>query len=96
MRPNQRSHAMRRLHRRLPGNSHAVHFVRRAPNFVHCPATGQILHGIPHVRPGQIHKYSKSQRTVNRYYGGRYSHQTVSKSIRDKILELYTTAEPTE
>ena len=78
---------MRRLPRRLPGNVNTIHFVRRRPKYAHCPITGQILHGVPRLRPAQVRKLTKTQRRPSRPYGGKISHTALSKAIFQKVLE---------
>ncbi len=87
MRGNRRSHAMRRLMRKLPGNRTTTHFVRRRPKHAHCPVTGQILHGVPRLRPAQVRKLSKTQRRPSRPYGGKISHTAIANAVRAKVLE---------
>ncbi|MCF2139483.1 MAG: 50S ribosomal protein L34e [Candidatus Lokiarchaeota archaeon] len=90
MRGNKRSRSMARIQTRLPGNGHTTHFVRRRPKYAHCPITGAKLHGVPRLRPAQIRKLSKTERTVSRYYGGKISHTALSDAIRKKVLEEYS------
>lgn len=85
MRGNKRSRSMARIQTRLPGNGHTTHFVRRRPKYAHCPITGAKLHGVPRLRPAQIRKLSKTERTVSRYYGGKISHTALSDAIRKKF-----------
>ncbi|UYP45565.1 hypothetical protein NEF87_001850 [Candidatus Lokiarchaeum ossiferum] len=87
MRGNRRSHAMRRLMRRLPGNTTTTHFVRRRPKYAHCPITGQVLHGVPRLRPAQVRKLTKTERRPSRPYGGKISHTALANAIRAKVLE---------
>lgn len=87
MRGNKRSRSMARIQKRLPGNGHATHFVRRKPKYGHCPITGAKIHGVPRLRPAQMRKLSKTQRSVSRYYGGKIAHNALAEAIRDKVLE---------
>ncbi len=87
MRGNQRSHSMARIKTRLPGNNTTIHFIRRRPKHQHCPITGQILHGVPRLRPAQVGKLTKTQRRPSRPYGGKISHTALSAAIKAKVLE---------
>lgn len=89
MRGNRRSHAMRRLMRRLPGNTTTTHFVRRRPNYAHCPITGQKLNGVPRLRPAQLSKLTKTQRRPSRPYGGKISHTALVHAIQQSVLKEY-------
>jgi large subunit ribosomal protein L34e len=80
---------MARLKRRLPGNTTTVHYVRRNPSIGHCPISGQKINGVPRLRPSQMRKLPRSQRSVNRPFGGKISHKVLAEAIQEKILESY-------
>ena len=53
-----------------------------------CGDTGVKLNGIPHLRPRQLKRVKKSQRTVARPYGGTRSAEAVkTRIVRAFLLE---------
>jgi large subunit ribosomal protein L34e len=87
VRPAQRSHSEARHLRRLPGNTNGIRYIRRPPKAAHCPVTGQILAGVPKIRPAKMRQLAKSERRPTRMYGGVLSHTAVANAIQAKILK---------
>lgn len=56
-------------------------------DFPHCAICGKVLHGIP--RLDKIRKYSKSQRRVNRKYGGYLCSECAREVIKDEARKLW-------
>ena len=77
---SQKSKSKRLVQRRVPGGRVVKHLKKKIPNKAHCAKCGAELHGIPK----DVTKCCKSERTVNRFYGGHYC----SKCTRAKIIEL--------
>lgn len=75
-----KSKSKRMIQRKGPGNKTLNHLEHKTKSKPHCAKCGAELHGIPK----NIKKVSKSERTVNRPYGGHYC----SKCMRQKIIEL--------
>ena len=89
MRGNKRSRSMARKKKRLPGNSHTTHYIRRKPDYAHCAITGKRLHGVPRVRDTKRKHLGKTQKRPNRPYGGKICHNALADAIQDKILKEY-------
>jgi large subunit ribosomal protein L34e len=90
VRPALRSRSLKRHKTRLPGNTSTIHYEKVRPKKAHCPITGDELHGVPRLRPAQVRRLPKSQRSPNRYYGGRISPGALVAAIRKKVLSDMT------
>lgn len=86
VRPSYRSHSKLRIIRRVPGNTTKLHHIRRKPSPAHCPVTGEVLRGVPCLRPAQIRKLPKSARRPNRPYGGKVSSKALANAILSKVI----------
>lgn len=81
-RPGHKSKSKREVYRRVPGGRTSKHYEKKIPGKPHCAVCGAELHGIPK----NVKKHCKSEKTVNRPYGGHYC----SKCMREKIISLNT------
>ena len=81
-----RSHSLLRLKRVTPGNKLKVHHARRKPSKARCPISGEILRGVPCLRPADIRKLPKSARRPNRPYGGKVASKVLAAAILSKVL----------
>jgi len=81
-RPSQKSRSKRHVKTRTPGGRVVVHYERRHRAHPRCAWCGGVLRGVP--REGH-NKYSKSERTVERIYGGYLCHRCVERSIKHAI-----------
>jgi len=77
--PGHKSKSKRIIQRRTPGGKTVTHYENKTPSKAKCGNCGNELHGIPK----NVKKLSKSERTVNRPYGGHYC----SKCMREKIIQ---------
>ncbi len=75
-----KSKSKRIVYRRLPGGRTVKHLESKIPSKAHCAKCGRELNGIPR----RVRKLSKSERTVNRPFGGHYC----SKCSREMIIKL--------
>lgn len=80
--PSHKSKSKRVVYRRVPGGRTVKHFENKTPSKPQCARCGAELHGIPK----NVKKSFKSERTVNRPFGGHYC----SKCMRERIIELNT------
>jgi len=78
--PGHKSKSKRVVQRRTPGRKTVTHRESKIPSKAKCANCGIELHGIPK----RAKKLSKSERTVNRPFGGHYC----SKCSREKIIEI--------
>ncbi len=77
---NLKSKSKRAVQRRLPGHRTALHLENKLPGKARCARCGAELHGIPR----RTRKLSKSQKTVNRMFGGHYC----SRCAREELIRL--------
>ena len=87
VRPALRSRSYRRIKKRLPGGIYTTHFVSRNPARPKCAKCGGNLHGIPNMKPIRFSRISKSERTVNRPYGGNLCSPCMRLEIRNKAIQ---------
>ena len=78
--PGHKSKSKREVQRRTPSGRTVTHRKTKIPSKPHCAKCGIELHGIPK----KVSKLSKSEKSVNRPYGGHYC----SKCSREKIIEI--------
>eukprot|EP01100_Stratorugosa_tubuloviscum_P010162 TRINITY_DN4338_c0_g1_i1.p1 TRINITY_DN4338_c0_g1~~TRINITY_DN4338_c0_g1_i1.p1 ORF type:complete len:123 (+),score=45.98 TRINITY_DN4338_c0_g1_i1:198-566(+) len=74
---------------RTPGNRIEMQYLKKVANGPRCGDCGGEIHGIPHLRPKEYRKLKKSQRTVNRAYGG----SRCSTCVRDRIIRAFLVEE---
>jgi large subunit ribosomal protein L34e len=79
--PGHKSKSKRIVYRRVPGGRTAKHYESKTPGKARCGKCGEELHGIPK----KVKKLAKTEKTVNRPYGGHYC----SKCAREKIIDLH-------
>ncbi len=70
----------KQVQRRLPGNKTVTHYERKMTGKQVCAKCGAELHGLPR----NTRWLSKTEKSVNRPYGGHYC----SKCSREKIIEI--------
>ncbi len=75
-----KSKSLRIVKKRTPGNKVVIHREKRHNSKPHCARCGAELHGIPRNTKG----LAKSEKTVNRPFGG----HLCSKCAREVIIEL--------
>ncbi|MFA5405986.1 MAG: 50S ribosomal protein L34e [Candidatus Nanoarchaeia archaeon] len=75
-----KSKSKRIVSRRLPGGKTVQHRESKMKGKATCAKCGAELHGIPR----NVSKSCKSEKTVNRPFGGHYC----SKCMREKITEI--------
>ena len=78
--PGHKSKSKRIIQRKVPGGRTVTHYENKIPSKAKCGNCGTELHGIPK----NVKKLAKTERTVNRPYGGHYC----SKCMRAKIIEI--------
>jgi large subunit ribosomal protein L34e len=70
---------------KTPGNRLVVQYTQKVANVPKCGDCHSALSGIPALRPRQYATLSKSQKNVNRAYGGSRCHSCV----RNRILRAF-------
>jgi len=78
----KRSRSLRRLNISVLGKS-VMHYVERKPAKAKCGNCGMALKGVSRKRPAKMHKTPKTDKRVERPYGG----NLCSKCMRYLIIE---------
>lgn len=78
--PGEKSKSKRTTYRKGPASTTIKRYKGKTKSKPKCAKCGAELHGIPK----NASKLSKSEKTVNRPYGGHYC----SKCMREKILDI--------
>ncbi len=81
--PRHRARTFRRVKVKLPGNNVILTYRDRTKRKPSCLTCGDVLKGIPHKITANMRKLTKSQRTVNRPYGGKLC----SKCMRKEMIK---------
>ncbi|HLD89358.1 MAG TPA: 50S ribosomal protein L34e [Candidatus Nanoarchaeia archaeon] len=82
-----KSRTFRRIRTRTPGGSNVLRYGYRKPPVARCSNCGGNLSGIPRRRPAGMKKLSKSERTVERMFGGFYCSPCSRKEIKRRVRE---------
>ncbi len=82
--PSDRTTKRRRTFKRLPGGKTVKRVKGKMKGKARCGKCGAELHGIPR----DTRKLSKSEKTVNRPYGGHYCSRCLREKIKEKIKSL--------
>jgi large subunit ribosomal protein L34e len=61
---------LRRIARKTPGGRVVIHYVKKSPGKPKCAICGAVLHGLKRGTPKQIKSLSKTERTIQRPFGG--------------------------
>lgn len=88
-RPSQRSRSKRRAFRRTPGGRTVIHYEERPHGLPRCAKCNSMIQGIGHR---DLKKGSRSERSVERYYGGYLCHKCLEDLIEAKTLSEWTTS----
>ena len=83
--PRHRSRSYRREKITTPGHNKVVHYHRKKPTYAKCGVSGDKLSGLPLLRSSYYSRLSKSQKTINRKYGGVYSPKVVRSALKKAI-----------
>lgn len=70
VRPALRSHSVRRVSVRTPGQRTVIHYSRHKPRKPHCGRCGVALKGVPHVLSSEWRALPKTAKRPERVYGG--------------------------
>ena len=81
----KRSRSWRRVKVRTPSGAVAIRYRKPKPNPPRCAKCGAELHGIPRVRPPELHRIAYSEKTVNRPYGGNLCPNCLETAIKEKV-----------
>lgn len=80
--PRLRSRSLRRVYVKTPGGRTVIHYRFRRPKVAKCSSCKGSLKGVPHERPNEMKKISKTKRRPSRPYPN-----LCSKCMRKKIIE---------
>ncbi len=75
---------MKKIKRRLPSQKIVIRKVEEKPGLVRCAKCGQVLHGFPKVRGSGLGRIAKSEKTVNRPFGGFYCSGCTREVFKEK------------
>jgi large subunit ribosomal protein L34e len=70
---------------KTPGGKLQYQYTQKQANGPKCGDSGELLRGIPALRPRQYSRLSKRQKTVQRAYGGTLS----AASVRSRIIRAF-------
>ena len=84
----KKSRTMRRVKRKLPGNTVTVHYKLRKPRVGSCPVTGETLKGVPRERPSRMKNMPKTRKRPERPYGGVLSSKAMRETMRKRARSL--------
>mmetsp|Transcript_47180 Transcript_47180/g.115609 ORF Transcript_47180/g.115609 Transcript_47180/m.115609 type:complete len:116 (-) Transcript_47180:66-413(-) len=70
---------------KTPGGKLAVQYIKKKGARPKCGDTGEVLNGIPSVRPKKLMQLSKVKKNVTRAYGG----NLCGKAVRDRIVRAF-------
>eukprot|EP00299_Pterocystis_sp_00344_P002344 c12657_g1_i1.p1 GENE.c12657_g1_i1~~c12657_g1_i1.p1 ORF type:complete len:110 (-),score=19.78 c12657_g1_i1:44-373(-) len=70
---------------KTPGGKLTYQYLKKRGSAVKCGDCGSALSGIPRLRPIQLSRLSRRQKTVNRAYGG----SRCAKCVRDRIVRAF-------
>jgi large subunit ribosomal protein L34e len=68
--PKHKSHSLRKVFKKTPGNRNVVHYEKRKPNKAVCTLCGKPLSGVARDLPSRIKNMPKSSKRPERPYGG--------------------------
>ena len=68
--PRFRSRTFRRIKVKTPGNRNTIHYRLRKPAKAQCGKCGRPLQGVARARPIQLRRFSRSQKSPERPFGG--------------------------
>jgi large subunit ribosomal protein L34e len=81
----QISRKKRRIRVRTPGGNTKIVYKHKKPSKAVCSNCGDVLKGVPHQRPVNIKKLSKTQKRPERAYGGVLCSKCSRKIIIEKV-----------
>ncbi len=79
----KKSRSKRRLKVKTPGGETVQHYRIRKPSKAKCGICKAELHGIPNKIMSKFKNMSKSQKTVERLYGGNLCSKCMRKTIKN-------------
>ncbi|HKZ45343.1 MAG TPA: 50S ribosomal protein L34e [archaeon] len=75
---------MPRFKKRLAGGRVALRVKREKAGFVRCAKCGKVLHGIPRLHTVGMRRLAKTEKRVNRPFGGYYCSSCCRGLFREK------------
>ena len=85
MEPHKRSRSWRRIKKKTPGGRYVIHLEKRKPGIARCAICKKPLHGIPRERPYKMRNIAKSEKKVNRKYGGYLCSKCSRELIKQEV-----------
>ncbi len=81
----RKSHSLRKIVVKTPGNRITFHYSKRKPSMAHCAGCHQPLHGVPSAIPSKLNKLAKSSKRPERPYGGVLCSKCMRLTIKERI-----------
>lgn len=78
---SKKSGTFRKVFKRTPGAKSVVHYELRNPKPHKCAQCGQVLPGIPRLRPTEMKNTPKTMKRPERPYGGYLCNSCVKRRI---------------
>lgn len=82
-RPKYRSRSLRRVQKRMPGGRTRQVYVKRKPDVQICAFCSAELKGMPRLRPVQARNTPRTNKSVERIYGG----YLCAACVREKLKQ---------
>ena len=85
--PRLRSRSLRKIFRRTPGGTTAIHFKKRKPKAAKCGNCGALLKGVPRAFPFRMRSMAKTKKRPERPYGGVLCSKCMRQEMINKIRQ---------
>lgn len=82
---SHRTRSWKKVQTRVPGGESRTFLKKELPGKAVCGVCGNELHGIPREKPIRFKNLSKSQRTVNRKFGGELCTKCAREKLRNEV-----------
>jgi large subunit ribosomal protein L34e len=86
MRPSLRGKKLKRV--RTPGGRIVYHRVKKKTNYPKCGLCGNILSGVPRVRPYELKRMAKTKKRPERMYAGILCPRCLKRKIIQAIMSM--------
>ena len=85
--PRLRSRSLRKIFRKVPGNSVRIHYKRKKPKAAKCGSCGATLIGVPRELPFKMRSMTKTRKRPERPFGGVLCSRCLRQSVIDKVRQ---------
>jgi len=76
---------MPKFKRRLPSGRSVLRIKRKKPGIARCANCGKPLHGISRLHPAEMRKLAKTEKRIERAFGGYYCSACSRELFREKV-----------